>query len=359
MAARALVLAVGACVLLPAVLAQSLGPDGTVYAASEDDGMWVGGMNIASVSTGAGTGGGLRRVPRCTCGLPSVLGLARGRPVPCPRACIDCNSAVPRFFAAPGTPGNPLCRRPQCWYMVGPARGRRGPRRHCGTVPQAGRLTPTRPAPPSSLQVISSIWIGAFALTSITFALFGGCPPPLCSAHRPAHRGAGPRGATGPDPRAPLKGSAPPPLSPPPGLSVAWQWPNPRCLCYKTPYSDLPVTGGGRACCSLYTLNVGFLVAWMLMLAIMAVSRDVIRIAVCVGFVFLHGGAVAAFRYQFRRKGRPAYPEAEMVRHAAPRRAAPRAGAGTAWGREGRGRGRAAQGRVAGARALARRSRRG
>lgn len=54
-------------------------------------------------------------------------------------------------------------------------------------------------------------------------------------------------------------------------------------------------------------------VAWMLILAIMAVSKDLIRIGACAAFVILHGATVAAFRYQFRKKGRPAYPEAEMV----------------------------------------------
>ncbi|GBF91562.1 hypothetical protein Rsub_04302 [Raphidocelis subcapitata] len=116
--------------------------------------------------------------------------------------------------------------------------------------------------------VISNIWVGAFALTSIVFAVLG--------------------------------------------LAVAFQWPNPRCCCYRTRFSDLPNTGGaGRACCSLFTLNVGFLIAWMLMLAIMAVSRDVIRIAVCLGFVMLHGLAVGVFRWQFKRKGRPEYADAE------------------------------------------------
>ncbi|KAI8475758.1 MAG: hypothetical protein J3K34DRAFT_403533 [Monoraphidium minutum] len=123
--------------------------------------------------------------------------------------------------------------------------------------------------------VISNIWVGAFALTSIVFAIFG--------------------------------------------LAVAFQWPNPRCFCYRTPYSDLPAAAAGRACCSLYTLNVGFCVAWILLLAIMAVSRDVTRIAVCVAFVVVHALAVGAFRLQFKRKGRPAYPEAEMVRRAAER----------------------------------------
>jgi hypothetical protein len=84
------------------------------------------------------------------------------------------------------------------------------------------------------------------------------------------------------------------------------QWPNPRVCCYKTPYSDLP-SAGARSCCSLYSLNVGFAVFWILVFAIMAISRDVPRLVACLCFGLMHVLVVVAFRNNFRRHGRPTY----------------------------------------------------
>jgi hypothetical protein len=169
-------------------------------------------------------------------------------------------------------------RRERADGGAGVARARRGARpRPCNVLSVRALLSvPTHPNQKHNKthskhkQVMSSVWISAFAICSLVFAISG--------------------------------------------LAVAYQWPNPRFCCYRTPYSDAPASGAGRACCSLYTLNVGFLVAWMLMLGVMAVSRDIARILVCAGFVLVHGTAVGALRWQYKRKGRPAYPETQMVR---------------------------------------------
>jgi hypothetical protein len=77
---------------------------------------------------------------------------------------------------------------------------------------------------------------------------------------------------------------------------VAIQWPNPRILCYKTSYSDMP-SNSLRSCCSLYSLNLGFTVFWLLVFAIMVIARDVVRIIICLCFWIVHVAVVVLFRY--------------------------------------------------------------
>lgn len=75
------------------------------------------------------------------------------------------------------------------------------------------------------------------------------------------------------------------------------QWPNPRILCYKTSYSDMPSNGNSaRSCCSLYSLNLGFTVFWLLVFAIMVIARDVVRIIICLCFWVVHVLVVILFR---------------------------------------------------------------
>lgn len=88
---------------------------------------------------------------------------------------------------------------------------------------------------------------------------------------------------------------------------VALQWPNPRILCYKTAYSDMP-SSTARSCCSLYSLNLGFCVFWLLVFAIMIIARDVVRIVVCLCFCLVHTAVVVVFRLKFKRFGRPERP---------------------------------------------------
>jgi hypothetical protein len=82
----------------------------------------------------------------------------------------------------------------------------------------------------------------------------------------------------------------------PTGAVVAAQWPNPRILCYKTSYSDMP-SNSLRSCCSLYSLNLGFTVFWLLVFAIMVIARDVVRIVICLCFWVVHVLVVIIFRY--------------------------------------------------------------
>lgn len=91
------------------------------------------------------------------------------------------------------------------------------------------------------------------------------------------------------------------------GAIVAIQWPNPRILCYKTSYSDLP-SSSGRSCCSLYSLNLGFCVFWLLVFAIMVIARDLLRIIVCLSFALGHILIIVSFRMKFKRYGRPERP---------------------------------------------------
>jgi hypothetical protein len=93
------------------------------------------------------------------------------------------------------------------------------------------------------------------------------------------------------------------------GAVVALQWPNPRILCYKTAYSDMP-SSTARSCCSLYSLNLGFCVFWLLVFAIMIIARDVVRIVVCLCFCLVHTAVVVVFRMKFKRFGRPERPYA-------------------------------------------------
>lgn len=88
---------------------------------------------------------------------------------------------------------------------------------------------------------------------------------------------------------------------------MALQWPNPRILCYKTAYSDMP-SSTARSCCSLYSLNLGFCVFWLLVFAIMIIARDVVRIVVCLCFCLVHTAVVVVFRLKFKRFGRPERP---------------------------------------------------
>lgn len=76
---------------------------------------------------------------------------------------------------------------------------------------------------------------------------------------------------------------------------MALQWPNPRILCYKTSYSDMP-SNSLRSCCSLYSLNLGFTVFWLLVFAIMVIARDVVRIIICLCFWIVHVAVVVLFR---------------------------------------------------------------
>lgn len=76
---------------------------------------------------------------------------------------------------------------------------------------------------------------------------------------------------------------------------MALQWPNPRILCYKTSYSDTP-SNSTRSCCSLYSLNLGFTVFWLLVFAIMVIARDVVRIIICLSFWVVHVAVVLLFR---------------------------------------------------------------
>jgi len=80
-----------------------------------------------------------------------------------------------------------------------------------------------------------------------------------------------------------------------PGAVVALQWPNPRILCYKTSYSDMP-SNSLRSCCSLYSLNLGFTVFWLLVFAIMVIARDMVRIIICLCFWIVHVAVVVIFR---------------------------------------------------------------
>lgn len=111
--------------------------------------------------------------------------------------------------------------------------------------------------------VVTNLWIAAFAVTSALFGLLGAV--------------------------------------------VALQWPNPRILCYKTAYSDMP-SSTARSCCSLYSLNLGFCVFWLLVFAIMIIARDVVRIVVCLCFCLVHTAVVVVFRLKFKRFGRPERP---------------------------------------------------
>jgi hypothetical protein len=79
------------------------------------------------------------------------------------------------------------------------------------------------------------------------------------------------------------------------GTVVALQWPNPRVFCYKTSYSDMP-SNSLRSCCSLYSLNLGFTVFWMLVFAIMVIARDIVRIIICLCFCLVHVMVVVIFR---------------------------------------------------------------
>lgn len=80
---------------------------------------------------------------------------------------------------------------------------------------------------------------------------------------------------------------------------MALQWPHPRVLCYKTRYSDMP-SSSLRSCCSLYSLNLGFTVFWLLVFAIMVIARDVVRIVVCLCFFVVHVAVVILFRWAWR-----------------------------------------------------------
>eukprot|EP00775_Hariotina_reticulata_P008073 gene8073-8268_t len=88
------------------------------------------------------------------------------------------------------------------------------------------------------------------------------------------------------------------------GAVVAVQWPNPRILCYKTSYSDMP-SSSTRTCCSLYSLNLALCVFWLLVFAIMVIARDVIRIVMCLCFCIVHTSVVIVFRMKFKKFGRP------------------------------------------------------
>jgi hypothetical protein len=88
------------------------------------------------------------------------------------------------------------------------------------------------------------------------------------------------------------------------GAVVAVQWPNPRILCYKTSYSDMP-SSSTRTCCSLYSLNLALCVFWLLVFAIMVIARDVIRIVMCLCFCIIHTSVVIVFRMKFKKFGRP------------------------------------------------------
>jgi hypothetical protein len=63
-----------------------------------------------------------------------------------------------------------------------------------------------------------------------------------------------------------------------------------------------------RSCCSLYSLNLGFCVFWLLVFAIMIIARDVVRIVVCLCFCLVHTAVVVVFRLKFKRFGRPERP---------------------------------------------------
>eukprot|EP00879_Flechtneria_rotunda_P025992 GHRR01027662.1.p1 GENE.GHRR01027662.1~~GHRR01027662.1.p1 ORF type:complete len:241 (+),score=97.93 GHRR01027662.1:797-1519(+) len=60
-----------------------------------------------------------------------------------------------------------------------------------------------------------------------------------------------------------------------------------------------------RSCCSLYSLNLGFCVFWLLVFAIMVIAKDVVRIVVCLCFCLVHISVVVVFRMKFKRFGRP------------------------------------------------------
>lgn len=97
----------------------------------------------------------------------------------------------------------------------------------------------------------------------------------------------------------------------PTGAFVAFQYPDPHCLCYRTHQSD---RAGRRGCCSLYRSNLGLAMLWILFLVLSGISRTLSRLVVCLVFAAMHCAVTYMFRRRFMRHGYPGWSSLAVAR---------------------------------------------